>query len=99
MPCCHYHPSCCALQDTVVAVRRGGDELVVCNVDAGKYPEQVFSVDPAQASFASFCSTWLVSDAGKYSEQVFGGDSARHALSSDRLHVYRACQWMASIGV
>ena len=35
-------------QDTVVAVRRGGDELVVCNVDANKYPEQRFGVDPAQ---------------------------------------------------
>ncbi|PSC75650.1 Galactokinase [Micractinium conductrix] len=34
--------------DTVVAVRRGGDELVVCNVDANKYPEQRFGVDPAQ---------------------------------------------------
>ena len=39
-----------APQDTVVAVRRGGDQLVVCNVDAAKYPEKVFSVDPAQAS-------------------------------------------------
>lgn len=39
-----------APQDTVVAVRRGGDQLVVCNVDVGKYPEKVFSVDPAQAS-------------------------------------------------
>jgi N-acetylgalactosamine kinase len=34
--------------DTVVAVRRGCDQLVVCNVDAAKYPEKVFSVDPAQ---------------------------------------------------
>lgn len=34
--------------DTVVAVRRAGDQLVVCNVDADKYPEKVFGVDPAQ---------------------------------------------------
>lgn len=31
-----------------MAVRRGGDQLVVCNVDAAKYPEKAFSVDPAQ---------------------------------------------------
>ena len=36
-------------QDTVVAVRRGGDQLVVCNVESDKYPEKTFSVDPAQA--------------------------------------------------
>lgn len=33
-----------------MAVRRAGDQLVVCNVDADKYPEKVFGVDPAQAS-------------------------------------------------
>ncbi len=38
------------VQDTVVAIRKGGDQLVVCNVEADKYPEKVFSVDPAQAS-------------------------------------------------
>lgn len=37
-------------QDTVVAVRKAGDQLVVCNVDKDKYPEKTFSVDPAQAS-------------------------------------------------
>lgn len=31
-----------------MAVRRGGDQLVVCNVDSYKYPEKTFSVDPAQ---------------------------------------------------
>ncbi len=36
------------LQDTVVAVRKGGDELVICNVEAEKYPEKAFSIDPAQ---------------------------------------------------
>ncbi len=41
-------------QDTVVAVRKAGDQLVVCNVDADKYPEKEFSVDPAQASLL-FC--------------------------------------------
>ncbi|EFN57575.1 hypothetical protein CHLNCDRAFT_57327 [Chlorella variabilis] len=34
--------------DTVVAVRKSGDQLVVCNVEAGKYPEKTFSIDPAQ---------------------------------------------------
>ena len=40
-------PLHCA-QDTVVAVRRGGDQLVVSNLDGGAYPEAVFSTDPGQ---------------------------------------------------
>ncbi|KAL4860073.1 Galactokinase [Chlorella vulgaris] len=34
--------------DTVVAVRKAGDQLIVCNVEASKYPEKAFSIDPAQ---------------------------------------------------
>lgn len=34
--------------DTVVAIRRGGDKITLCNVDAENYPEQTFSIDPNQ---------------------------------------------------
>ena len=37
-----------SVQDTVVAVRRGGDRLLVSNIDSAAYPEAAFSVDPAQ---------------------------------------------------
>jgi len=41
------------VQDTVVAIRKGGDQLVICNVDKDKYPEQTFSIDPAQVGESS----------------------------------------------
>lgn len=37
------------LQDTIVAIRRGGDKLVVANLEAEQYPEIEFGTDPAQA--------------------------------------------------
>ncbi|KAF8072885.1 GAL1 [Scenedesmus sp. PABB004] len=36
-------------QDTIVAIARGGDKLVVANLDADKYPTMEFGTDPAQA--------------------------------------------------
>uniref|UniRef100_A0A383V891 Galactokinase n=1 Tax=Tetradesmus obliquus TaxID=3088 RepID=A0A383V891_TETOB len=36
-------------QDTIVAIRRGGDKLVVANLEAEQYPEIEFGTDPAQA--------------------------------------------------
>jgi hypothetical protein len=38
------------LQDTVVAIRKAGDEVVVANVQSDKYPDKIFSVDPDQVS-------------------------------------------------
>ncbi|GBF90169.1 galactokinase [Raphidocelis subcapitata] len=35
--------------DTVVAIRRGGDRLVVANLDAEKFPVVEYGTDPAQA--------------------------------------------------
>jgi hypothetical protein len=37
------------LQDTIVAIRRGGDKLVVANLEAELYPEIEFGTDPTQA--------------------------------------------------
>lgn len=38
------------VQDTIVAIRRGGDELVVANLESDKYPTVEFSTDPGQVS-------------------------------------------------
>eukprot|EP00882_Tetradesmus_deserticola_P016206 GHRQ01017289.1.p1 GENE.GHRQ01017289.1~~GHRQ01017289.1.p1 ORF type:complete len:350 (+),score=139.38 GHRQ01017289.1:90-1139(+) len=35
-------------QDTIVAIRRGGDKLVVANLEAAVYPDIEFGTDPAQ---------------------------------------------------
>eukprot|EP00887_Chlorella_sp_A99_P000781 scaffold5.g781.t1 len=35
--------------DTVVAVRKGGDSLVISNLEGGKYPDMTFPADPDQA--------------------------------------------------
>lgn len=41
---------CCdVLQDTIVAIRKGGDKLVVSNLESDKYPTLEFSTDPNQA--------------------------------------------------
>lgn len=40
------------VQDTIVAIRKGGDKLVVGNVEADKYPTIEFSTDPAQVCWA-----------------------------------------------
>jgi hypothetical protein len=37
-----------ALQDTIVAIRKGGDKLVVGNLESDKYPTIEFSTDPSQ---------------------------------------------------
>ena len=37
-----------SVQDTVVAIRRGGDSLVVSNIQGDLYSEVTFSVDPNQ---------------------------------------------------
>lgn len=36
------------LQDTVVAIRQGGDKLVVTSMHPENYPENTFSIDPDQ---------------------------------------------------
>jgi hypothetical protein len=47
-----------------VAMRVGGERLVVANVNKDKYPETSFTTDPSQASFvpmlclATFCAFW-----------------------------------------
>lgn len=43
--CC---ATCAAPQDTIVAIRRGGDKLVVANLETDKYPTMEFSTDPSQ---------------------------------------------------
>ena len=35
-------------QDTVVAIRKGGERLVIANLHADAYPEASFTVDPEQ---------------------------------------------------
>ena len=40
--------SCEMLQDTVVAIKQGGDNLTVANMDDKKYPTATFSLDPKQ---------------------------------------------------
>ena len=36
------------MQDTVVAIQKGGDKLEVGHLDPKKYPTQTFSTDPKQ---------------------------------------------------
>lgn len=43
------------LQDTIVAIRRGGDKLVVANLEAELYPDIEFGTDPAQARIQPCC--------------------------------------------
>lgn len=38
------------VQDTVVAIRKGGDKLTIGHLDPKKYSTQTFSTDPTQAS-------------------------------------------------
>ena len=46
------------LQDTVVAVRRSGDSLVITSMHPDKYPDSKFSVDPDQVRLdAPLCIT------------------------------------------
>ena len=40
------------LQDTVVAIRKAGDQLVITNIKSSEYPDYTFSVDPSQACAA-----------------------------------------------
>ena len=58
----HGVPNCSACsspvgqaQDTVVAIRRAGERLVITNLHAELYPEISFSVDPQQARGAVLC--------------------------------------------
>lgn len=52
------------LQDTIVAIRKGGDKLVVGNLESDKYPTIEFGTDPNQArdklssSSSSSMSMW-----------------------------------------
>ena len=43
------------MQDTVVAIKQGGDELKICNMDEKKYPTATFSIDPKQVSHVLAC--------------------------------------------
>ena len=36
------------MQDTIVAIRKGGDKLVVGNLESDKYPSIEFGTDPHQ---------------------------------------------------
>lgn len=40
-------------QDTVVAIKQGGDNLTISNMDETKYPTATFSVDPKQVCTAA----------------------------------------------
>ena len=37
------------MQDTVVAIMKAGDQLVITNIKSSEYPDFTFSVDPSQA--------------------------------------------------
>ena len=51
-PACDSHHSFICLQDTVVAIKQGGDNLTVSNMDEKKYPTATFSLDPKQVLHA-----------------------------------------------
>ena len=40
-------------QDTVVAIKQGGDNLTISNMDETKYPTATFSIDPKQVCTAA----------------------------------------------
>ncbi len=46
---CLTHLMFLVFQDTIVAIRVGGDKLSIANVEKDKYPVVEFSTDPAQA--------------------------------------------------
>lgn len=55
MVCCMFEvPLNCIMwyeqQDTIIAIRRGGDDLTIANLEADKYDTIHFSTDPAQVS-------------------------------------------------
>jgi hypothetical protein len=50
------------MQDTIVAIRKGGDKLVVGNVVADKYPTIEFSTDPNQVRAQKSCGPSAQSD-------------------------------------
>ena len=39
------------MQDTVVAIQKGGDKLTISHLDPEKYSTQTFSIDPKQVQF------------------------------------------------
>ena len=45
-------------QDTVVAIRKGGNELVVGHLDPSKYATQTFSTDPKQVPLFVHCAAY-----------------------------------------
>lgn len=47
-------------QDTVVAIRKGGNELVVGHLDPSKYASQTFSTDPNQVPLSVHCAACQV---------------------------------------
>jgi hypothetical protein len=48
------------LQDTVVAVRRSGDSLVITSMHPDRYPDSKFSVDPEQVSLEA--QLWITAE-------------------------------------
>lgn len=50
LPLLHKHTT----QDTIVAIRRGGDKLVVANLDEAKFPVVDFNTDPSQVCSCSW---------------------------------------------
>lgn len=53
------------VQDTVVAIRKAGDQLVVTNIKSSEYPDYTFSVDPSQA-----CGTWSAAEGRRLLPQL-----------------------------
>ena len=47
-PCRSTRSSACLQQDTVVAIKQGGNELTISNMDDSKYPMVTFGLDPKQ---------------------------------------------------
>lgn len=45
------------LQDTIVAIARGGDKLLIANLEADKYPAVEFGTDTTQVMILSVCQT------------------------------------------
>ena len=52
MHAAHAHIHAGVIQDTVVAIKLGGDNLTVANMDDKKYPLASFSLDPKQVCLA-----------------------------------------------
>jgi hypothetical protein len=83
------------VQDTIVAIRRGGDKLVVANLEAEQYSEIEFGTDPTQARGMELLPDiyMLLAAAGA----AAGAAAVQNAAAGDSYQMtpYQVARWTA----